>query len=112
MVRAGLLRERVVFQRLSEGTVDEYGNVYTGWNALVSRSADLLERKGRKQISGGVLEDNNLATMRVRSDSITATITTADRVIARGITWAIKNVIQLDAKNTTLEFVLEKGIAP
>ena len=111
MVRAGLLRERVVFQRLSEGTVDAYGNVYTGWTALASRSADLLEQKGKEKISGGVLEDNNLATMRVRSDSTTATITAADRVIARGITWAIKNVIQIDAKDTMFEFVLEKGVA-
>ena len=111
MVRAGLLRERVVFQRLSEGTVDDYGNVYTGWAALASRSADLREQKGKEKISGGVLEDNNLATMRVRPDSTTATITAADRVIARGITWAIKNVIQIDAKDTMFEFVLEKGVA-
>ena len=111
MVRAGLLRDRVEFQRLSESTVDAYGNVYTGWATLVTRPADLREQKGKEKISGGVLEDNNLATMRVRPDSITKTVTAADRVIARGITWAIKNVIQVDAKDTLLEFVLEKGVA-
>ena len=105
------MRDRVEFQRLSEGTVDAYGNVYTGWATLVTRSADLREQKGKEKISGGVLEDNNFATMRVRPDSVTETVTAADRVIARGITWAIKNVIQVDAKNTLLEFVLEKGVA-
>jgi len=77
----------------------------------VTRSADILEQRGKEKISGGVLEDNNLATLRVRSDSVTQTLTAADRVIARGITWAIKNVIQLDAKDTVLEFVIEKGVA-
>ena len=105
------MRDRVEFQRSSEGTVDAYGNVYTGWATLVTRSADLREQKGKEKISGGVLEDNNFATMRVRPDSVTETVTAADRVIARGITWAIKNVIQVDAKNTLLEFVLEKGVA-
>ncbi len=111
MVRAGQLRDRVEFQRLSSGAVDDYGNVYSGWATLVTRSADILEQRGKEKISGGVLEDNNLATLRVRSDSVTQTLTAADRVIARGITWAIKNVIQLDAKDTVLEFVIEKGVA-
>ena len=111
MFKAGLLRDRVEFQRLSSGAVDDYGNVYSGWSTLVTRSADILEQRGKEKISGGVLEDNNLATLRVRSDSVTQTLTAADRVIARGITWAIKNVIQLDAKDTVLEFVIEKGVA-
>jgi hypothetical protein len=49
--------------------------------------------------------------LRVRADSITSAITAADRVIARGITWAIKDAMQVDAKNTLVEFVIEKGVA-
>jgi len=52
-----------------------------------------------------------MATMRVRSDSTTQTITAADRVVARGYTWAIKNVIQVDAKDTMIELLLERGVA-
>ena len=111
MVKAGLMRDRVVFQRLSEGAVDDYGNLYSGWADLATRSADLREQKGRERISGGALSDVGLATMRVRSDSATSAITSADRVVARGITWAIKDVMQVDAKDTLLEFVLEKGVA-
>tara|TARA_R110002153_G_scaffold97261_3_gene231941 strand:+ start:160 stop:498 length:339 start_codon:yes stop_codon:yes gene_type:complete len=111
MVKAGLLRERVTFQRLTEGAVDDYGNVYSGWADLAVRSADLREQKGRERITAGALQDRALATMRVRSDSITSAITSADRVIARGITWAIKDVMQVDAKDTQIEFVLEKGVA-
>tara|TARA_B110000977_G_scaffold201644_1_gene297449 strand:+ start:4211 stop:4546 length:336 start_codon:yes stop_codon:yes gene_type:complete len=108
---AGLLRDRVEFQRMSENSVDAYGNTYGGWAFLAYRYADLREQKGKEKISGGVLEDSNLATMRVRSDSLTRTVTAADRVVSRGITWAIKNVIQIDAKDTMLELVLEKGVA-
>lgn len=111
MVKAGLMRDRVVFQRLSEGAADDYGNVYSGWSDLATRSADLREQKGRERITGGALQDKALATLRVRSDSTTSTITAADRVVARGITWAIKDVMQVDAKDTLMEFVLEKGVA-
>lgn len=112
MVKAGLMRERIVFQRLTEGAVDDYGNVYSGWTDLAFRSGDLREQKGRERINAGVLSDMALATLRVRSDSTTSAITSADRVVARGITWAIKDVMQVDAKDTLVEFVLEKGVAP
>lgn len=111
MVRAGLFRERVTFQRLTEGDADNYGNVYSGWDDLAFRSGDLREQKGRERITGGALQDKALATLRVRSDSTTSAITAADRVLARGITWAIKDVMQVDAKDTLIEFVLEKGVA-
>ena len=111
MVKAGLMRERVTFQRLSEGSADDYGNVYSGWSNLAVRSADLREQKGRERITGGALQDKALATLRVRSDSTTSSVTAADRVIARGITWAIKDVMQVDAKDTLMEFILEKGVA-
>lgn len=111
MVNSGLFRDRVTFQRLSAGAVDAYGNVYSGWADLATRSADLREQKGRERINGGALLDQAMATMRVRSDSTTRGITSADRVLARGITWAIKDVMQVDAKNTQIEFLLEKGVA-
>ena len=111
MAKAGNFRERVTFERLSEGAIDDYGNTYTGWAALVTRYGDMRERTGKETVTAGALSDKGSATLRVRSDTTTQTITAADRVSARGITWAIKNVIQLDAKDTVLEFLLEKGVA-
>ncbi len=111
MVNIDLLRDRVTFQRLSEGASASYGNVYSGWSDLAARVADLREQKGLERISGGSLQDVALATLRVRSDSVTMAVTSADRVVARGITWAIKDAIQVDAKDTMIEFVLEKGVA-
>lgn len=111
MVRAGLYREKATFQRLTEGAVDAYGNVYSGWSEIGTRAADMRERTGKEKIEAGALADVAMATMRCRSDSFTQTITSADRVYMRGITWAIKNVMQVDAKNTVVEFSLERGVA-
>lgn len=111
MAKAGNLRERITFERNAEGAIDAYGNVYSGWATLATRYGDLRERTGKEAITGGVLSDNGAATLRVRKDSTTETVTAADRVSARGITWAIKNVIQIDRKGTMLEMLLEKGVA-
>jgi SPP1 family predicted phage head-tail adaptor len=111
MVRAGQYRERAAFERLTDGSIDAYGNTYTGWEALATRWADMRERTGKEDIQGGVLSDVGAATMRVRKDSTTSTITAADRVVIRGATWAIKDVIQVDRKGTVLEFKLERGVA-
>jgi SPP1 family predicted phage head-tail adaptor len=111
MVKAGQYRERASFERLTEGSVDDYGNVYSGWASLATRWADMRERTGKEDIQGGALSDVGAATMRVRSDSTTKGITSADRVIIRGKTWAIKDVIQVDRKGTVLEFKLERGVA-
>lgn len=111
MARAGLLREKATFERLAEGAIDDYGNVYTGWSELFSRKVDMREVTGKEDIRGGALSDVGQATMRVRADSSTKSVTAADRVICRGKTWAIKDVIQVDAKATILEFKLERGVA-
>jgi head-tail adaptor len=52
-----------------------------------------------------------MATMRCRADTVTKAITAADRVVIRSKTWAIKNVTQVDAKNSIIEFLLERGVA-
>lgn len=111
MARAGMLREKAAFERLTEGAIDDYGNVYSGWAQIGTRMSEMRETTGKEKIRGGALADVGSATLRVRSDSFTQTITAADRVLLRGYTWAIKSVIQTDAKNTMLEFSLERGVA-
>lgn len=111
MARAGTFSERATFQRLNQGAIDAYGNVYTGWANAGVRWADMRERTGREAIQGGALSDVAMATMRCRADSFTDTITAADRVVIRGYTWAIKNVTHIDAKDVVVEFLLERGVA-
>jgi len=111
MAKAGAFSERATFQRLDASAVDAYGNVYTGWSTAGTRWADLRERTGRETIQGGALNDVAMATMRCRADTFSNGITTADRVVIRGYTWAIKNITHVDAKNVVVEFLLERGVA-
>lgn len=111
MAKAGSFGERATFQRLDESAIDAYGNVYTGWAQYGVRWADMREQIGKETIEGGALGDVAMATMRCRADSVTKAITAADRVVIRDYTWAIKNVTQIDSKNSIIEFLLERGVA-
>ena len=110
MARAGLFRDRVTVQRMAS-TTDDYGNTTGTWSDHANRYAHLIERLGQEDIEQGALQDVAVATMRVRSDTLTNAITTADRVLARGIYWAITSIMQVSAKGDLLEMRLEKGIA-
>ena len=88
-----------------------YGNTTGSWSDHAKRYADLIEWLGQESIEQGALQDVAVATMRVRPDTVTKTITSADRVYARGIYWAITSIMQVTAKGDLLEMRLEKGIA-
>lgn len=111
MSRAGGYRDRVTIQRLNSPGVDAYGNTATAWADLATRWANLREAPGKEQIQSGAQIGVNLATLRMLKDSVTETITTADRVTARGENWDIESVIQLDLRAVQLEFTLKRGVA-
>lgn len=110
MARAGLMRDRVTFQRMA-ATTDDFGNTTGSWSDHLTRSAHLIERIGKESIEGGAMADVSSATLRVRKDALTAALSAADRVVARGQTWAIRSIVQVDNKGQTLEFLIEKGVA-
>lgn len=111
MARAGLFRDRITFQRMA-ASADAYGNTTAAWADHAYRHADFRERLGKEAIEGGALQDVAAATMRVRADTVTEAVTVADRVTARGTTWAIRSISQVDAAGAVLEMLLEKGVAP
>lgn len=110
MARAGLMRDRVTFQRMAE-TTDDFGNTTGSWSDHATRFGHLIERTGKESTEQGALSDVSTATLRIRKDSVTAALTAADRVIARSQTWAIRSIIQIDSKGQTLEMLIEKGVA-
>lgn len=114
MAQAGKFRERVTFQRLTNGsgTTDKYGNTKDDWGDPIERWADIIERPGRERIEGGALTGVNTATVRVRADSITRQIGSDWRMYARGAYWDIESGIQVDRAGAVLEFLAQKGTAP
>lgn len=111
MAKAGKLRERITIQRRDESAIDDYGNATGTWATVTTRSADIREMPGKEAIESGVLMEVSPATIRIRSDSTTRAITTADRVQARGIVWDIDATTELDAKQRMIELRVTKGTA-
>lgn len=111
MAKAGKLRERITVERRDESAIDDYGNATGAWATFVTRCADILEMPGREAIKSGVLMDVAPATIRIRSDSVTRAITTADRVQARGVVWDVEATTELDAKRRMIELRVVKGNA-
>lgn len=111
MAKAGKLRERITIQRRDESVIDDYGNATGAWVAVATRYADIREITGKEAIESGVLMEVSPATIRIRSDSVTRAITTADRVQARGVVWDIEATTELDAKRRMLELRVVKGVA-
>lgn len=112
-MRIGNLRERVTFQRQST-EADAYGNVSGDFAAITGGTvwADIRETTGKEAIASGAVESTRTATIRVRYSSITAAITAADRVQARGSVWNIRSgPVGVDRSNRVLEFLCETGVA-
>jgi SPP1 family predicted phage head-tail adaptor len=107
---AGKMRDRVAFERQSEGT-DEYGNPAQDWAALFTVWADVLETRGKEKVASGTVEASNTATVRIRTSTQARTITEADRATFRGHVWNIRSVIDLGRDRALLELLCERGVA-
>lgn len=111
-VASGALDELVVFERYTEGAADAWGQVTGAWETLLEAWGDLRETLGREQIEAGRLEGNATATLRILWHPDAAGITSADRVLARGVRWNVRGQpIEVAGRNRLLEMKLERGVA-
>ena len=92
-------------------STDVYGNTTCSWSDHAKHYAHLIERVGQEDIEQGALRDVAVATMRVRADTLTKAITTADRVVSLRIYSVITSIMQVSSKGDFLEMRFEKGIA-
>lgn len=114
---AGRLRDRITFQRLTEGD-DGYGNTVTGW-ANMERSAgvaltvwaDVRETPGKERVEAGRVEASRTATIRIRASSEVAGITEGDRVMVRGSAWNIRSIAPVGNDRAMLDLLVEAGVA-
>lgn len=112
MARAGAMRDRITLERETDlGTLDAYGNpAGQSWQVIGVIWGDLKEQKGGEAIAAGRLEGTGMATLRLRASALTRSMTSADRVTARGATWAILGApIQATPKGDILEITLKRG---
>ena len=91
---AGNLNRRVTIQQSTEG-VDPFNAPVLTWTDLITLSAERRdfaegERFATESREAGQVGSQILARFRVRSSTITRTVTARDRLIHDGATWAIK----------------------
>jgi SPP1 family predicted phage head-tail adaptor len=78
-MRAGRLNKRISIERITE-TKNDFGEFVYAWSELAKRSAGIEPLNGKEYFSS-VGENSGVTTrIRIRYDSVTATITNADRV--------------------------------
>ncbi len=112
MMRASRYRDRVSLERETDtGALDTYGNpVSPSWGELGDFWGNLRETTGKERVAAGRLEAPATATLRLRRSPEAEAITAADRVLARGQTWAIVGgPIDPDGTRREIELTLERG---
>lgn len=106
-MKSGRLRHRVQFQRLGEGT-DRYGQTSTDFSDLGDKIyANVRETTGKERIVAGSVENARTATIRVRKSPFTDGVDEADQVIARGETWRISGIANVDDRDKFLDMLCE-----
>ena len=88
-MRAGRLNKRVKIERVTE-TKNDFSEFEYSWSSIDTRPASIQPLNGREYFTA-VGENSGVTTrIRVRFDSLTATITNADRINYDG---AIYNIV-------------------
>lgn len=113
---AGARNDQISFERAT-GAPDVYGNVTTSWSAL-ERSpgvplvvwANIRETSGKERVAAGQVEASGTATVRALWLEVSE-ITAADRMIARGEVWNIRNLARVGARAEYLDILIERGVA-
>jgi len=122
---SGKFREKITFQRRgsdgqttpSDATdefgnpIDDYGNSEGEFEDFLTVWGDVMERLGGEKVRAGLVQSEQLATIRVRRSTATLGITEADRIIARGQPWNIRSIAEVGNAKRTLDFLCEGGVA-
>lgn len=103
---------RVRFERRDEVS-DGHGNTLGDWQSVATRWAFYRPEFGREAVAAGRLQSTRAGTLTVRRDSVTASMTAADRVVFvagpdTGATAQIRSVIPL---SDSVEMTIEIGVA-
>lgn len=106
----GRLNTRIVVERPVPGD-DGYGNVVAGWSWLVTLWGDMREASGKEVVAAGREDAPRSAMVIIRRSAVTAGITEADRIVARGAVWNIRTIRAVGNEGALLELHCETGVA-
>lgn len=110
-MRAGRLNKRVTFQR--ETTADDGGGgqvvTWANISGLVDIAAGFTPERGRERLESGRIAAATAGVLRIRSFTLSRTITEKDRVMIDDIPHVVRSISNPDQKNRELEMTVERG---
>ena len=104
-MQGGRLWHKLQFQRI-DGTTNQYGDISGDFVDLFATRGNVRETTGKERIAAGSVENVRTATIRLRKNSKTETLREADRVIARGETWDILGIANVDDQGAMLDLAV------
>lgn len=109
---AGELRERVAFDKRAAAS-DGYGNEEGDFAEQFTRAARIQPKLGGEQVLASRLVGVQPFIIRVRYDSMTATVTEAWRIrdARNGAQYAIRSKANVDERRRYIDFLCETGVA-
>lgn len=111
MTRAGQLRERVTFQA-EQRTPDGAGGAALAWEPVLTVWGQYVPRSAREAVDAGRLQESESGTLTVRASSETRAITSAHRVLIRGVPYALQGgPTNYDGRGESLDFIVTRGVA-
>ena len=108
-MRAGRLRDRVIFQRETE-TADNAGGYASSWADYLTVWASFMPERGQERIETDRVNASFSGKLHIRSSSESRAVTESDRVSINGELYNIRSISNPDQRNRMLEMVVERGV--
>ena len=108
-MKTALLQEKITLFRKTQNSRNSFGQVMIEWQKMTELFASVRFLSGKETIKSTVLAENNIS-VRVRTDSISRTITADDRIEWQGKTMAILAVNPDLVSRKYIDLVCQYGI--
>lgn len=108
-MRIGQLRDRVTFERSTSvgGRFGDGGGV--SWLEVCTRNANVRFDRAAEKVEAAHLRETVTGRIVIRADSITKTLTNADRAVFEGANHQIRSVVNEDRRGRFLTIQFERG---
>lgn len=104
-------RDRVTFQRETRAP-DGAGGYAQGWADVVTVWGRYLPGSSREAVEAGRLQESESGTLTVAASPETATLMSADRVLIRGVPFAIQGGPRpFGPRRREVDFIVTRGVA-
>lgn len=102
-------RHKITIQRKQDAP-DGFGGSVTTWVNVAQPWARMKPKSGSEKVYLGRLDAKSMASIVVRYNSNYA-ILESDKLIARGVEYNIRSIVNIEERDKYLELLVESGVA-